>query len=137
MFFRLPISSDLVSTTASDRRSAPNTYRGSLVSPESARDDDSRETTFQTDTNNWQTIARSLAELVKNVVDDIRGRGYKGKNVTVKIRFSDFQTQTRACTLKEPTDNLELIRKTAFLCLGKVELKKKVRLVGVRVGLAK
>jgi len=97
----------------------------------------SRETTFQADTNSWQTIARSLAELVKDVVDDIKGREYKGKHVTVKIRFSDFQTQTRACTLKEPTDNVELIRKTAFLCLGKFELKKKVRLVGVRVGLSK
>ena len=97
----------------------------------------SRETTFQADTNSWQTIARSLAELVKDVVDDIKGREYKGKHVTVKIRFSDFQTQTRACTLKEPTDNVELIRKTAFLCLGKFELKKKVRLVGIRVGLSK
>lgn len=97
----------------------------------------SRETTFQTDTNNWQTIATTLAELTKDVVDDMRERGYKGKNVTVKIRFSDFQTQTRAHTLKELTDNLEVIRRTAFLCLAKFELKKKVRLVGVRVGLAK
>jgi len=97
----------------------------------------SRETTFQTDTNNWQTIAKTLAELTNDVVDDIKEKGYKGKNVTVKIRFSDFQTQTRACTLKEPSDNLEAIRKTAFLCLGNFELKKKVRLVGVRVGLAK
>jgi len=97
----------------------------------------SRETTFQTDTNNWQTIAKTLAELTNDVVDDIKGKGYKGKNVTVKIRFSDFQTQTRACTLKEPADGLEVIRKTAFLCLGKFELKKKVRLVGVRVGLAR
>jgi DNA polymerase-4 len=97
----------------------------------------SRETTFQTDTNNWQTIATTLAELTKDVVDDIKERGYKGKHVTVKVRFSDFQTQTRASTLKEPTDTLEVIRKTAFLCLGKFELKKKVRLVGVRVGLSK
>jgi len=97
----------------------------------------SRETTFQADTSNWQTIAATLAELTNEVVDDIRGRGYKGKNVTVKIRFSDFQTQTRVSTLKEPTDNLEAIRKAAFLCLAKFELKKKVRLVGVRVGLSK
>jgi DNA polymerase-4 len=97
----------------------------------------SRETTFQTDTNNWQTIATTLAELTKDVVDDIKERGYKGKHVTVKVRFSDFQTQTRASTLKEPTDTLEVIRKTAFLCLGKFGLKKKVRLVGVRVGLSK
>ena len=97
----------------------------------------SRETTFQTDTDSWQVIAKSLAESVKDVVDDMTGRGYNGKHVTVKIRFSDFQTQTRACTLKEPTNNLEFIRKIAFFCLGKFELKKKVRLVGVRIGLSK
>jgi DNA polymerase-4 len=97
----------------------------------------SRETTFQTDTDNWQIIAKTLAELTNEVVNDIRERGYKGKNVTVKIRFSDFQTQTRVSTLKEPSDTLEVLRKTAFLCLGKFTLKKKVRLVGVRVGLSR
>jgi DNA polymerase-4 len=54
--------------------------------------------------------------------------------VTVKIRFSDFQTQTRAKTLPEPADDLETLRRAAFACLGKFELKKKVRLVGVRAG---
>jgi len=97
----------------------------------------SREITFQKDLDRWQAIAKALAELAADVVDDIKARGYKGKNVTVKIRFSDFQTQTRACTLKEPTDILEVIRKMTFLCLGKFDLKKKVRLVGVRVGLSK
>jgi len=94
----------------------------------------SRETTFQTDTEDWQTIAKNLAALIKETVDDLRQRGYKTNNVTVKIRFSDFQTQTRAKTVDEPTDNLEVIRKVAFYCLNRFELKKKVRLVGVRIG---
>ncbi len=94
----------------------------------------SRETTFQTDTDNWQTIARSLAELVKEVVHDLRERGYRCRNVTVKIRFSDFHTQTRARTLPEPTDDLDTLRREAFACLNKFELKKKVRLVGFRAG---
>jgi len=97
----------------------------------------SRETTFQTDTDNWQSIAKALAGLVKDVVDDLREKEYKSKNITVKIRFSDFQTRTRAITLEQATDNLELMRKAAFQCLGRFELKKKVRLVGVRAGLAK
>jgi DNA polymerase-4 len=94
----------------------------------------SRETTFQSDTDNWQTIAKNLADLVREVAGDLRARGYKSRNVTVKIRFSDFQTQTRAKTLPEPTDDLETLRREAFACLNKFELKKKVRLVGVRAG---
>jgi len=93
----------------------------------------SRETTFQTDTNNWQTIAKTIAELTNDVVDDIRQKGYKCKTVTLKVRFSDFKTYTRAMTLNEPTDLLEHIRKAAFRCLGRIELKMKVRLIGVRL----
>ena len=52
----------------------------------------------------------------------------------MKIRFSDFETVTRAKTLPAATDALESIRRAAFECLGRVELKKRVRLVGVRVG---
>jgi DNA polymerase IV len=94
----------------------------------------SRETTFQIDTDAWQTIAKNLADLTRETVAELRERGYRCKNVTVKIRFSDFKTHTRATTMEETTDNLEKIRKAAFYCLGNFELKKKVRLVGVRLG---
>ncbi len=93
----------------------------------------SRETTFQIDTDNWNVIAKNLAELTKDVVDTMKESGYKGKTVTVKIRFSDFNTYTRAKTLDDFSDSLEIIRKAAFEALGRIELKKKVRLVGVRV----
>ncbi len=94
----------------------------------------SRETTFQRDTDNWQAIAKNLADLSREVVEDLKKSGYRGKNVTVKVRFSDFETVTRAKTLQTETDSLDAIRRAAFECLGRVELKKRVRLVGVRVG---
>jgi len=93
----------------------------------------SRETTFQTDTDNWQTIAKTIAELTKEVIDDIREKGYRSRTVTLKVRFSDFKTYTRAMTLQEPSDSLEQIRKAAFQCLKRLELKMKVRLIGVRL----
>src|SRR4030043_2402055 len=93
----------------------------------------SRETTFQIDTDNWNVIAKNLAELTRDVVDTMKESGYKGKTVTVKIRFTDFNTCTRAKTLDDFSDSLEIIRKAAFEALGRIELKKKVRLVGVRV----
>lgn len=94
----------------------------------------SRETTFQRDSDDWNTIAKTLAELMKDVVDTMKESGYKGKTVTVKIRFSDFKTLTRAKTLDHFTDSLETLRKAAFETMGRIELKKKVRLVGVRIG---
>ena len=92
----------------------------------------SRETTFQKDISNWQTIAKTLAELTKEVVTDMKDSSFKARTVTVKIRFSDFETLTRAHTLSQSTDSEEEIRKTAFACLKRVELKKRVRLIGVR-----
>ncbi|MEW6213712.1 MAG: DNA polymerase IV [Nitrospirota bacterium] len=94
----------------------------------------SREITFQKDTDDWNTIAKNLAKLTREVVDNMKGSGYKGKTVTIKIRFSNFETHTRAKTLADFTDSIDIIRKSAFEALGRIELKKKVRLVGVRVG---
>jgi DNA polymerase-4 len=94
----------------------------------------SRETTFQQDTDKWQVVARNLAELTREVVEDMRRSGVKGRTVTVKVRFSDFKTYTRAKTLPESLDSLEEIRKAAFDCLSRIEVKGKVRLIGVRVG---
>jgi DNA polymerase-4 len=63
----------------------------------------------------------------------MREEGYQGRTVSLKIRFNDFKTYTRAKTLSRHTDSEEEIRKAAFDCLGRLELKKKVRLIGVRM----
>lgn len=93
----------------------------------------SRETTFQKDVSDWQAIARTVADLSKEVARDIRHAGYRGKTVTVKIRFSDFETHTRARPLDAAADSAETIRRAAFECLKRFEFKKKVRLIGVRI----
>ena len=93
----------------------------------------SRETTFQKDIANWQEIARTLADLTKEVVADMKESGFTARTVTVKIRFSDFETVTRATTIAQATDVEEDLRKAAFSSLKRVELKKRVRLVGMRV----
>ncbi len=97
----------------------------------------SRETTFQRDVDNWQVIAKTLAELTKEVVINMKEEDYQGRTVTLKIRFNDFKTYTRAKTLSGHTDSEEEVRKAVFDCLRRVELKKKVRLIGVRVSYLK
>ena len=92
----------------------------------------SRETTFQKDVQDWQVIAKNLAALTKEVVSDMRDSGYKAKTVTIKIRFGDFQTLTRAKTIADYTNSEEEMRRTAFACLKRIELNKRVRLIGVR-----
>ena len=93
----------------------------------------SRETTFQTDIDNWQLIAKNLVELIQDVIVSMKEEGYRGRTVTVKVRFTDFKTYTRAKTLDQFTDSEPEIRRAAFECLGRLELKKKVRLIGFRI----
>lgn len=93
----------------------------------------SKETTFQRDIDNWQLIAKNLVELTQGVVASMKEEGYRARTVTVKVRFADFKTYTRAKTLDEFTNSEPQIRRAAFDCLGRFELKKKVRLIGVRI----
>jgi len=95
----------------------------------------SREHTFQTDVGNWQTIAKTIAELTQEVVSDLARKGYCARTVTLKIRYQDFRTITRACSSNDPLRKEDEIRHLAFSCLQRVDLTgKKIRLVGVRVG---
>jgi DNA polymerase-4 len=94
----------------------------------------SRETTFQEDTGDWQTIARTIAGLAREVGEELREEGYRARTVGIKLRFADFETHTREKTLPEPTDAELAIRKAAFECLGRLKLDRRVRLLGVRVG---
>ena len=77
--------------------------------------------------NDWQRIGEIY------IVRNMKEEGYRGRTVTVKVRFADFKTHTRAKTLDQFTDSEPEIRRAAFDCLGRFELKKKVRLIGVRV----
>ena len=93
----------------------------------------SAETTFDEDTRDWQELARVLARLAKRVADELREEGYRARTVGIKLRFSDFERITRDRTLEAPTDDPLEIRRAAFECLGRVELKKRVRLLGVKL----
>jgi len=95
----------------------------------------SRETTFQEDVKSWQTIAKIIAGLSKEILDDLIRKDCSARTVTLKIRFSDFHTITRACSAREAVRSEYAIRRLALSSLKRVDLEgKRVRLVGVRVG---
>ena len=97
----------------------------------------SRETTFERDLHavrDRAQLSRIFTELCVEVSDDLRRKGYVGKTIGLKLRFADFRTVTRAKTLAAPTDDPNAIRRAAGECLKRVELSKRIRLLGVRVG---
>lgn len=104
------------------------------VEPETEAKSISNEFTFDQDTSAIPEIRAALLSLCEKVSSRLRQAGYQGKTVTLKIRFADFQTFTRAGTIKEPTNSVDTIyRKIKLLADSFLTRGKKVRLVGVKV----
>ena len=93
----------------------------------------SREVTFEEDTGDLYIIKETLYELTKEVTERLKNERYRGRTVTIKVRFSDFQTITRSRTLEGVTDSLNDIWCAALGLLESVDISKRVRLVGVKV----
>jgi len=97
----------------------------------------SRETTFEADlhpVNDRAQLSDIFTELCVRVAADLERKGYVGKTIGLKIRYDNFKTLTRDCTLEAPTRDAREIRRAASECLKRVPLERRLRLLGVRVG---
>ncbi|EID55867.1 DNA polymerase IV [Saccharomonospora xinjiangensis] len=95
------------------------------------------ERTFDTDLADRYEQERQLLHLAEKVASTLRGRGLRGRTVSIKVRFSDFRTITRARTLPSATDVARTVHATAVALLAETGTTAAVRLLGVRVeGLA-
>ncbi len=61
----------------------------------------------------------------------MRSAGLVARTVTLKVRFGDFETKTRARTLREATDLTARVTDTARLLLAGFEVERGIRLLGV------
>jgi DNA polymerase IV len=97
----------------------------------------SRETTFDRDLHarrDRAELGRVFTELAEAVAGDLQRQGYAGRTIGIKLRFEDFKTVTRDLTLDAATDDPRAIRHAAGLCLKRVDLSRRIRLLGVRAG---
>lgn len=104
------------------------------VTPHSPDKSLGAEHTFDVDQGDAGVLARELLGLSGRVAAALRGKGLLGKTVTVKIRFADFTTITRARSLPAATDVAREIHACAqALLTANVPPGALVRLIGVRV----
>ncbi len=97
----------------------------------------SRETTFERDMHaqhDKAELGAIFTHLCERVAADLQRQGYEGRTVGVKIRYSDFQIATRDTTLALPLDEAQQIRQVAGQALKRLDLQRRFRLLGVRVG---
>ncbi len=92
------------------------------------------EETFSRDVDDPDVVRRELLRLAERTAARLRTAGLAGRTVSVKIRFADFTTITRARTLPEPTDVAAVLYATARQLYEALGLDRaRLRLVGIRV----
>jgi len=97
----------------------------------------SRETTFDRDLHavrDRPTLSAIFTELCVELAGDLARKGYAGKTIGIKLRFDDFRIVTRDLTLPAHTMDARTIRRAAGECLKRVDLSRRLRLLGVRAG---
>ena len=94
----------------------------------------SREVTFGTDLLDRAALTRAIAKHAERVGRDLRADGRRARTVTLKLRWSDFQTLTRSHTLERPTHSTRVLAGAGERLLDGVLAqrgRRGVRLVGL------
>ncbi len=95
----------------------------------------SRETTFAEDTSDIIFLQAMLHYLCERVGAELRQETKHARTITLKLRYSDFETITHQFSSKEAIDADELIFDRAVKLLEQAlyAKKKPVRLIGIRL----
>ena len=102
------------------------------VRPDRVRKSIGAEDTFVTDINDLTLATEELRPLVEKVWSHCAAKGFSGKTVTVKVKYSDFTQATRSKTTSLPYTGVDDILGAANVLLaGVYPFKRPVRLLGV------
>jgi DNA polymerase-4 len=97
----------------------------------------SRETTFERDLHprrDREALTAILVDLCRRLEADLERKGFLGRTIGIKLRYDDFHTVTRDCTLDRAVADAPAILGAARACLRRVPLERPLRLLGIRVG---
>ena len=97
----------------------------------------SRETTFERDLHavrDKAELGAIFTALCDKLAGDLAAKSYLGKTIGIKLRYDNFKSVTRDQTVQSYTADAKTIRQIAGLCLKRVPLDRRLRLLGVRVG---
>ena len=91
----------------------------------------SNECTFREDVRDAESIDRLLCSLCERVCWRARKRGMKARTVTLKLRYADFHTLTRARTIAPTSSELELYPVVQELFQRARRRRLAIRLLGI------
>ena len=93
-----------------------------------------QETTFREDIDDRERMLEILEEIAADLENDLNESGRKGRTLTLKVKYADFQQVTRSVTLDQPVDSATVIMQQVSGLILKTEAgRRKVRLLGISV----
>lgn len=105
----------------------------SPVVPFYAQKSISKEITFEADTLDLKMIYNVLVSMVEGLGYELRRQGKLASTISVKIRYSDFETHTRDAQITYTASDHVLLEKAKYLLNKVYDRRLMIRLVGVRV----
>jgi len=91
------------------------------------------EETFERDVMGEEALLPRLLAQAERVARRLREVGLRGRTVTLKVKYADFELVTRRCTLPVATDDGAALFAAARAQLGRADLGRPVRLTGISV----
>jgi len=102
------------------------------VSPFRERKSYGREITLDEDILDIDQIHFILREIAEELEAAFKRKNLKGKTITLKVKYFDFQLSTRSTTVDDPADTADVIMEEVLRLLKYTEAgNKKVRLLGI------
>ncbi len=92
-----------------------------------------RETTLRVDTDIKGDLKLYLKDFSESIADTMRNKNVSGKSITIKIKTSSFVNHTKSKTLNHYIYNKEDIYEEALNILDELELREKIRLIGLSI----
>jgi len=93
----------------------------------------SHETTFDKDTTDMEQLKRVLIKMVEKLAYELRSSRKVTGCITLKLRYSDFQTHTFQCRIEYTASDHVILSKVLELFKKNYSRRVLIRLIGVRL----
>ncbi len=91
-----------------------------------------KEITLSRDIDNIEEMCTILDHIAHEVENELKKRGLKGRTITLKVKYHDFQSITRSITVRRRTDRADEIMNHISSLLSDTDAgKTRVRLLGI------
>ena len=104
------------------------------VTPNRIRKSVGAEDTFEADLSSQAELTEALEKVAERVWERIEAKDFRGRTITLKIKYNDFEIISRSKTLLSLVSDYHLFWEVSQELLKQVDLsKKKIRLMGLTI----